>query len=280
MKYSYIIYKLTFPNTKVYIGQTVLNFNAKMSWYKSVAYYVNGKDYNRLINKAIRKYGWDNIKQEIIYTVSEEFVDDAERYFIKKYNSNSRNFGYNLEDGGNENKHLSEETKKLISKIKIETGIHKGVNNSMFGVHRFGEDSPMYGKTHSEKSKSKISIANTGRKRTEYTKKIMSEFRKGKFAGEKNPMFGVCGKDSPMYGKKHSEETKKRISKLKQGQGSKSIIAYDIFSNDYIGTFDSVKQASQELTLVATHISRVLKNKRKSTGGYTFKYNIGNVSWQ
>lgn len=34
---------------------------------------------------------------------------------------------------------------------------HRGENNPMFGVHRFGEENPFFGKTHSEESKSKIS---------------------------------------------------------------------------------------------------------------------------
>ena len=37
-------------------------------------------------------------------------------------------------------------------------------------------------------------------------------------AGKNNPMYGKCGKDNPFYGKKHTEETKRLISKLHKGR--------------------------------------------------------------
>ena len=70
--------------------------------------------------------------------------------------------GYNKEDGGNLQKHLSEETKKKISKAK------KGKYQ--------GENHPMWGKYHSEESKKKMSEAKKGKHHSEETKKKM---RKG-----------------------------------------------------------------------------------------------------
>jgi hypothetical protein len=60
---------------------------------------------------------------------------------------------------------------------------------------------------HSEETKNKISKQNSGRK---FSSEINSKkVRKG----EKNGMYGVrrYGKDSPHYGKKHSEETRKLL---------------------------------------------------------------------
>lgn len=64
MKNIYIIYKLTFPNGKIYIGQTI-NFNKRMHQYQWFATAEKAKKYpvyNYLISKKIRKYGWENIR--------------------------------------------------------------------------------------------------------------------------------------------------------------------------------------------------------------------------
>lgn len=52
-----------------------------------------------------------------------------------------------------------------------------------------------------------------GRKHTEESKKKMSENSKGKF----------CGEDSPHWGKPKSEETKKKISEARKGKGKRSL---------------------------------------------------------
>jgi len=60
----------------------------------------------------------------------------------------------------------------------------------------------------SNKSKMKISLANKGTVQNETVK----EKQRKRMLGERNPMYGRRGKLSPHYGKKHSEETKKKIS--------------------------------------------------------------------
>ena len=111
-----IVYIYTFPNGKKYIGQTKYTLEQRAqrgSNYKS----------SPLVYHAIQKYGWDNIQKEIIECSSEEEMDSRERELIAKYKTTDINFGYNLEDGGNKNKHLSEETKKKLSEL------NKGENN-------------------------------------------------------------------------------------------------------------------------------------------------------
>ena len=56
----------------------------------------------------------------------------------------------------------------------------------------------------SEEHRKKIGEANR--------KRIISEETKNKLRGENNPMFGKTGDKNPSFGKKHSIETKKKIS--------------------------------------------------------------------
>lgn len=58
---TYTVYKHTSPNGKVYIGITKLSVERR--WQE-------GKNYktSNHFNNAIKKYGWDNIKHEILFT--------------------------------------------------------------------------------------------------------------------------------------------------------------------------------------------------------------------
>ena len=105
-------------NGKIYIGQSR---DIYMRWtkHKNTAFNKNSKDYDVLLYKAIRKYGWDNFEKSIIETCSIEELDEKEKYYIEKYKSyDTTNIGYNLRYGGQHGalcNGLSEEARKKIS---------------------------------------------------------------------------------------------------------------------------------------------------------------------
>ena len=127
----YFIYKYTFPNNKVYIGQTYVGSRR----YGHVAQYRNTVVYN-----AMKKY--PDYQKEIICHCCSGLADYIESYFIEKYQSTDRRYGYNRESGGNLNKHHSEETKIKISETKK-------------------------GKYHSEETKKKLSESHLGKHKSE-----------------------------------------------------------------------------------------------------------------
>ena len=271
MQYFHIIYKLIFPNNKIYIGQTLKEFYSYMNDYKNVSQNKNLKGYNRPVNKAIRKYGWNNIQKEILFTTSEKFVDELETKMIAEYKSADREFGYNiLKIGGSFRgfKH-SEETKNKLKYPKTEEHKqklrekrlgqkHSNETKNKIKIALTGINNPFYGQKHSEKSKEKIRQAHLG-----------------KFDGKNNPMFGKKRTDlvernknnPPMLGHRHSDETKKIIGKKLQ----KSVNFF--INNNFIKNFNSIKDASIELNLTTSFICLLLKNTRKSSKGYIFKYN-------
>lgn len=88
----YCVYKHTCPNNKVYVGITS-NLNQRF----------RHRDYrnNKHFYDAIQKYGWDNIKHEILYTdLTKEEAEVKEIELIAKYKSNDPKFGYNIRTGG------------------------------------------------------------------------------------------------------------------------------------------------------------------------------------
>lgn len=91
---NFIVYKHTCPNGKVYIGITMQN--PKKRWGSGMGYQQNAHFF-----RAIVKYGWDNIKHEILYEgLSEEEAYKTERRLIKEYKSNEYAYGYNRSEGG------------------------------------------------------------------------------------------------------------------------------------------------------------------------------------
>ena len=110
---TYIIYKHTTPSNKVYIGLT--SRNPILRWN-------NGNGYRKNIHffRAIMKYGWSNIKHEILYTdLTEEEAKRKEIELIAKYNATDLNFGYNITKGGDTRVSMPEETRiKMINKLR------------------------------------------------------------------------------------------------------------------------------------------------------------------
>lgn len=113
---------------------------------------------------------------------------------------------------------------------------------------------------------------------TKESKEKMSKTKIGMYKGDKNPMYGKKGILAPTYGKHLTEEHKRKISLAKKGKITnygktlmKKIDQYDINGN-FIKTWESISSIEKELGIIGTHISRVCKGKRKTTGGYIFKY--------
>ena len=53
----------------------------------------------------------------------------------------------------------------------------------------------------------------------------------------------------------------------------KTVIQYDLQGN-YIKTWDSIKEAKKQLN-ISNHISECCKGKRKTAGGFVWKYGKG-----
>lgn len=122
------VYKITnIKNAKVYIGRTVRTIEKRFYEHCYYAYKESGKD-NFLIYKAIRKYGKENFKVELLcdcFSLKE--LERKEIFFVKKYKANNRKYGYNSTKGGKGLFKCSKEVRKKISEsnkgriVSIET---------------------------------------------------------------------------------------------------------------------------------------------------------------
>ena len=165
---NYTVYMHISPSGKKYIGITGQSIERRWG---------NGTGYKNCIsfNRAIEKYGWNNIKHIILYSgLRKEDAEHKEIELIKEYNTTDSRYGYNIENGGSTIGKHSEETKRKI------------------GIANKGKTHPeRVGVPLSEEAKKKISeknkIAlkghipwNKGLELTEEHKKKLSEAKKGK----------------------------------------------------------------------------------------------------
>lgn len=149
----FCVYKHIFPNGKVYIGQTCQI--PEKRWDK-------GKKYKTQIFlwRAIQKYGWENIKHEILENnLNQQQANKLEDYYITEvYKSNNKKYGYNLDRGGRVNCHgLYEANNKrkisiIINGIKYESlhdasrklNINRKKVKSLAGIGKYVNDRKQY----------------------------------------------------------------------------------------------------------------------------------------
>ena len=88
--------------------------------------WLNGKGYfrNKHFSDAINKYGWDNFDHIIIaHGLTKEEACLTEKYLIQAHDTQNKEKGYNITDGG-EFFHHSEESKRLMSEHRKGKGLH------------------------------------------------------------------------------------------------------------------------------------------------------------
>lgn len=160
----FAVYKHTSPSGKIYIGITS---------QIPIKRWNNGNGYlnNDYFTKAIQKYGWENIKHEILFeNLTQEEAEQKEIELIAKYKSNQRKYGYNISDGG-----------RLTVK-----GLHWKYTDEQ-RKNRTGKNHPLYGTHLTEEQRKHLSDVNRGKNHPQYgthrsdsTKKKISERQKGK----------------------------------------------------------------------------------------------------
>ena len=146
---NYKVYKHNFPNGKVYIGITRQEPQKRWLW---------GYGYNKnsYMQNAINKYGWENVKHEILFNnLSKEEAEQKEIELIAFYKSNQRKYGYNIENGGFYH-NVSHETRKKMSNSAKGKVISESAKQKLREKHS-GKNNPMYNKKHTAEALLKIS---------------------------------------------------------------------------------------------------------------------------
>jgi len=190
MKYIYVITNTI--NNKQYVGQHITSADS----------YMGSGSY---IKRAIKKYGKENFKKEFIEECkTQKETNERETYWIKKLNTLAP-LGYNLVSIG-QGHIFSEEMRKRA--IKSHRGINAGKNNANYknGISLI--------KHYCKDCNKQINYTTKG-------KRCGSCAAKERFKNPKNhPRYGIklIGNQNPMFGKKHSYETRLKMSLKQKGK--------------------------------------------------------------
>lgn len=229
---SYKVYKHTFPNNKVYIGITGQEVNKR--WRNGWGY-----SHNNYLKNAIKKYGWDNIKHDILFDdLTKDEACQKEIELISLYKSNQKDYGYNLSTGG---EHGSTGTKNNNVWNKGKTGVY-----SQEIKERISKGLKKYYQNNENKSKTK--------------------FIKGQVAWNK-------GKETPLETRKKLSEAHKKLIGDKAPR-SRAIIKLSL-NGEILEKYVSAKDGALKNNLKATCNSLILrccKGEVKTAFGYIWKY--------
>lgn len=122
----------------------------------------------------------------------------------------------------------------LYGRVDKGTGILYNMTDGGEGV---------WGRSHTEEAKKKISAA---------------------FKGSKHPMWGKTGAMSPNWGRRHSEEAKQKMSQ------NRSVYTYELVSPDgEIHVVQSLSAFCREHDLMQSHMTNVIHKKRRHHKGWT-----------
>ena len=232
---NYCVYKHTSPSGRIYIG---ISRNPERRWN-------NGRGYmgNIYFSRCIEKYGWENIKHEILLdglSLQEAKIKEVE--FISQYKSNIREFGYNISGGGDslaaeESRHkmsLSRMGNKNCVGRKNSEETKKKISNSLKEYYKTHIQC-FYGKHHNDATIQKLK----SRIMSDITKQKMRD-NHADYSGVKNP-------------------------------SAKSVSCYSL-NGEFIKLYPYAKLAAIELHIDLSAIIKCCKGKIRTCGGFVWKY--------
>ena len=222
---EYCVYMYTSPSGKHYVGRSCNPKDVRAgkdgSGYRFCSAFWN----------AIQKYGWENFEYCVLEDgIRYDEIDVRENYWIEYYHSSTDENGYNLLMPFDEKKTYTDMTRQKLSESHVgqvvwnkgKTGVYsEEALKKMSDAHKgknCGEDNPRYGKPLPEEIKEKLrqyrgeKASMWGRHHSEETRRKISERVKG------HP--GLKGELNPMYGKHLPDEVKQKISKKMKGRFS------------------------------------------------------------
>lgn len=283
MKSKYCVYIHTVPkeisgnnNDKRYIGITCKN-NPEKRWENGYGYRKNKHFF-----RAIEKYGWDNIKHEVVAReLDHDSACDMEKLLVALYNAKNPQFGYNKTFGGDG----SCGCKKSEEEKRIRSERFKGKNN------------PFYHKKHTEETRRKMSLNHcdcSGEKNYK-SKKVYQFDENGTFiksyacikqAVNDNNMTDMCVISSIrekrqggiyFWGYENDVEKQNGVITLKDFSSyrknihpEKTIEQYDSEWN-YIGVYINITNVAKSFNGTRQNITRAIKSKGLAYG-YHWKY--------
>lgn len=232
---NYFVYKHTSPSGKVYIGIT--KQTPERRWRNGEGY--KPSDEPTPFYNAILKYGWDNIKHEILAEgLSKEEACAMEIETIQKTRAQDSAYGYNVLAGGEVPLHDCPDSVKK----KMSEKAFKKWTRSEYKESHTGDQHWTNRKGYSKNSIEAMRQSNLGRKRTPEQVEFLRE--KGR---EQKRLIG--------------KENKKSIPILCLSKDGR-----------VLGKYYGAMEAERETGVCFQNIFKVCNGERKTAGGFRWQY--------
>ena len=284
-KRTFYIYCHTSPSGKRYIGQT--RNDPTVRWG-------NGRGYDRCpyFNRAIKKYGWDNIEHSILMVCgTKQMADLLETRLIARFDTTNPAKGYNAALGGTGPvgvKWTDEHKKQHSERVT-------GRGNGMYGRHHTAETKALISKNRSGKPMSEEERA----RKTGYLLKSIEDRKvpvnqydlDGNLiatfdsitdaaiaVGGGEPLINGCcsGKTNTAYGFKWArvgEELHaraKEVTQVNQHDGN-HVIQFDMDGNE-VARFKSLSEAERQTGIERDRIGDCCHGGLDSYGGFKWEF--------
>lgn len=266
-----IIYRYTFDNGKMYIGQTKFSLN-----YRHRQHLIG----NMLVDKALRCHRYT---LEVVSEVPIERLDDEEQRLIKEFNTEYPN-GYNMTSGGQAKHTLNVEIRKKISIGNLGKPKSEQARKNMSKA-RMGKEPWNKGKTWSKETREKISKTLKAKETPKECLDALSRYyethdvwNKGgtlpdelkqrislKLKGNKRSPESIKMTADKLRGRTRPRDCIEKALRTKIEKG----LTRRVRNIDTGQEFDTIEEA-QRVT-GANNIRLVLKGKTKRSGGYRWE---------
>lgn len=231
------------------------------------------KHHNIILQRSFNKYGPESVSMRILETVPYEkkSIVEREQFHIDLYRMKHKSRCCNITEAsfGDTKTHnprrqeIIEKTSATLSRQMSMMSIEE--KREKFGM--LGERNGMYGKTHSNEVKQRLSE----REYSEDTKKKMSESAIKKFKDRPDLRENLSnhaslrvGDKNPFYGRTHSEEVKQKMSEKNTGKVPANAMTIRVFGKQY----SSFKEASEALGIPHTTIRWRCMSQNKKFDDY------------
>lgn len=238
LKGDYCVYQHTTPPGKKYIGIT--KQKPERRWRNGEGYLHTGHNLTPF-GKAILKYGWDNIKHEILAEhLTYEEACAMEKALISDELTTDRRYGYNVLPGGSIP--LADCPEEVREKMR-DSSFRKWRRPEYIEGHT-GENHWTHKHGYSEKSIEAMRAANKGRKET----------------------------PEQIEAKRERVRRQKRIFG-RENKTSKPVICYTV-DGEEVARYGGTMEAFRETGIWFQGISLVCRGKQKTAGGYVWRFEM------
>lgn len=210
----YIITNKT--NNRKYLGIT-MNFNKRKNAH--LGSLRRNKHHSIYLQNSFNKHGEDNFEFSILFdNLPKEKAGWLEEFYLEEYYDNVYNVSKKSSGGDLISYHPELEEireKHRLNGIEWWNSLSEEERRE-HALKTSGEKNGMFGKTHSEEAREKISLTHTGRKHSEEARKNMSDAQKKRF-------------EDPVVRQKQSEANRKRYEnpeeRRKTGEATRRVFA-------------------------------------------------------